>query len=375
MKDPAHLAKRLTRPGFLLKLNTNAWLILLGLDFLQSYSRAMISGAPYQWTDRLSFIIPHFFNLWLLSIPVYYIWNRWDPKPGLSLYGILFAGGLFFGSVHIALTYFDQILILRLWEGRKFTSGIFGSLVNTLERSWFLVLRSFLFYSLIIIALVAIDLYKRYNKQYLRSVELESQLSTARLKALKMQLHPHFLFNALNTISMMIRRNQGSKAVDMISGLSDMLRGTLWKSDKQLVPLEEELELVQKYLDIEKIRFKNKLNIEVDADHDYGKKKVPNLILLPIVENAFKHGTSERISASDIKISAKCNDERIVLSVYNDGPSLPSDFKLEENRGTGIDNTLDRLSQLYGSSYSFVIKNKRNGVQVTIQIPTSDHSL
>lgn len=344
----------------------------MGLDFLQSYARYMMAGSPYPWTFSLSFIIPHFFNLWLLAIPVHLIWKQWNPRPGPVFYTLLFLGGFLFGAIHIGLTYVDQHLVLRILEAGNTSQPFLAAVANSLGQGWFLVLRSFLFYSLIVIALVAIDFYKRYNEQYVKSAELESQLSTARLKALKMQLHPHFLFNALHTISMMVRRNQDSKAVDMISGLSDMLRGTLWKSDKQMVTLEEELELVTKYLDIEKVRFKNQLDITIDAQGACLEIPVPNLILLPIVENAFKHGTTKRIPASRIEITARCDNKKMELTVYNDGPSLPSGFNLEKEMGTGIKNTVDRLSQLYGITDLFKLENRREGVAATFKIPLTD---
>lgn len=363
------MAKKLNRPVFLLKLNTIGWFILFGLDLLQNYSQYVMAGVDYPWVTNLSFIIPHFFNLWLLAIPVYYIWNRWQPSPGPIVYFMLFIGGLIFGSIHIGLTYFDQKIITWLPEAEQFPNGFFASLMESIGQGLPLVLRSFLFYSLIIIALVAIDFYKKYTEQYLKSVELENQLSTATLRALKMQLHPHFLFNALNTISMMVRRNRGSKAVDMISGLSDMLRGTLWKSDKQMVPLRNELNLLNKYLDIEKVRFKDKLEIDINVGEKCMDWQVPNLITLPILENAFKHGTTKQMKASKIEISAACNNGKLELSVYNEGPLLSPDFKLEHESGTGLQNTLDRLEQLYGSSYSFNIHNKEKGVEVILHIP------
>lgn len=329
----------------------------------------MMSEREFPLFQNLTFLLLYFFNLWFLTILVYNIWEKIDLRPRLPFYILLVAGGILFGTTHLVLTYFEQMVFFKLVDFGNLSAGIFSHTANAFMQGWPLILRSFLFYTLIIIALVAIDFYKKYAEQYLKSIELESKLSNATLRALKMQLHPHFLFNALNTISMMVRSNRGSKAVDMISGLSDMLRGTLWKSDRQMVPLRNELNLLSKYLDIEKVRFKDKLDIDIDVGEKCMDWQVPNLITLPIVENAFKHGTTKQMKSSKIEISAICNNGKLELSVYNEGPLLSPDFKLENFSGTGLKNTLDRLKQLYGSSYSFNIHNKEKGVEVTLHIP------
>lgn len=205
----------------------------------------------------------------------------------------------------------------------------------------------------------------------MRSSRLESQLAQSKLQALRMQLHPHFLFNALNTITMLVRKKQGNNAIQMISGLSDMLRAALTDSDRTMIPLKEELELLKKYLDLEQIRFKETLKITFDIDKSALEKFIPGFILQPLVENAFKHGISKHINESKLRIRAECETEYLIISIFNSGPELSPGWRIVENRGVGLNNTIDRLGTLYQDDYDFEIKSVENkGVEVILKLPS-----
>jgi LytS/YehU family sensor histidine kinase len=185
-----------------------------------------------------------------------------------------------------------------------------------------------------------------------------------------MQLQPHFLFNALNTISMMIRRKKDEDAIEIVSGLSDLLRSTLTREGEQFVTLDDELDLLSKYLNIEKVRFKDKLQIHFEIDPECRDILVPNLILQPIVENAFKHGVSKRIEGSELRVEAKMVLNHLHISILNRGPLLPEGWHLNGNKGIGLSNTVSRLQQLYGSESDFNISNFNNiGVRVELYSP------
>lgn len=223
------------------------------------------------------------------------------------------------------------------------------------------------------VALFALDFYKRFRDQQIRAMSLESQLSQAELRTLKRQLQPHFLFNALNTIAMMVRRNKEEEAVDMISALSDLLRSSLKKQSDQMVMLSEEIDLLKKYLKIEQVRFKDKLTLSFHLQPESLSISVPNLLLQPIVENAFKYGVSQRMEEAGISIISNLSDDFLHLSVVNLGPPLPPDWDFEKNKGIGLSNTVARLKQVYGEAYRFSIKSiDDTGVAVEIRIPLEE---
>lgn len=225
-------------------------------------------------------------------------------------------------------------------------------------------------YGVIILILVILDLNKRYQEERLRSVKLNAQLSKSQLENLKMQLQPHFIFNAMNTISVLVRKQKNDIAVDMISGMSDLLRANLEREESQFVTLSYEISMLKKYLAIEQLRFKERLSISFDIQPETLALFVPNLILQPILENVFKHGFSENLEHSKILISAQLTPTDLLLTVANSGPQLPHGWQLKESKGIGIQNTISRLQTLYGENGQFDIGNwEPDGVIVKIQIP------
>ena len=203
----------------------------------------------------------------------------------------------------------------------------------------------------------------------LQTSELQSQLTSARLNALKMQLQPHFLFNTLNAITVLVRQQKSKDAEQMLGRLGDLLRRVLEDVDTQEVPLRRELEYLRLYLAIEQVRFADRLRVEVSADSEAQEASVPQLILQPIVENAIRHGIGKSSSAGQILISASKNNGVVELRVQDDGPGfLPRDASRDQ--GIGLANTRARLQQLYGEDASLEIENRdQGGVVVTMIIP------
>jgi two-component system, LytTR family, sensor kinase len=203
----------------------------------------------------------------------------------------------------------------------------------------------------------------------LRAAELAAELDQARLKALTAQIEPHFLFNTLNAVAGLVREKRNAAAVDMIAGLSDFLRRVVEDSDRQQVPLAEELEFAQKYLDIQKVRFADRLQVSVDVPPELFPAQVPSLILQPMVENAVKHGIAKRIQGGAIRIAAFCSNGMLTLRVYNDGPSLPADWEATCS-GIGISNARTRLQTLYGDRFELNLRNQSpGGVEVSVSVP------
>jgi two-component system, LytTR family, sensor kinase len=218
--------------------------------------------------------------------------------------------------------------------------------------------------------------YRRYEERKqealrleLRSSQLESQLVRAHLSALKMQIQPHFLFNTLNAIVVLVRQQKGREAEEMLSRLSDLLRCVLDDVDAHEVPLRRELEYLQLYLSIEQVRFQDRLQVEIASDPGVLEAAVPHMILQPLVENAIRHGVCRSSSAGRIRIGACRVSGRLELKIQDDGPGLAA-ANSGQTCGIGLANTRARLSQLYGDMARLCVENEEHGgVAATVTLP------
>jgi signal transduction histidine kinase len=226
-------------------------------------------------------------------------------------------------------------------------------------------------YLLIALSGYAFCYYRRFREGQVKTLQLEAQLSQAQLQALKMQLHPHFLFNTLHSISALLHKDSEA-ARKMITRLGDFLRLTLENSGSQEVTMRQEMEFLGCYLEIEQIRFQDRLTTRLDVAQQTLDAKVPNLILQPIVENAIRHGIAPRSSQGLIEIEAKQQNGTLRIQVRDNGPGL-SEHRTSENvfkKGLGLANTETRLEQLYGPAHSFNLSNNPDGgLIVTLEIP------
>ena len=203
----------------------------------------------------------------------------------------------------------------------------------------------------------------------LRSSQLESQLAQAHLSALKMQLQPHFLFNTLNAIMVLVRRQRGREAEETLGLLSDLLRCVLEDVEAQEVPLRRELEYLQLYLGIEQVRFQDRLRVEIAAGPEVLNAAVPQMVLQPIVENAIRHGIGRSSSAGRLRISACHVNGMLEMKVQDDGPGLAPGSP-GQTRGIGLANTRARLKQLYGDAARLSVENEeQGGVVATVVLP------
>jgi len=219
----------------------------------------------------------------------------------------------------------------------------------------------------------AINFYRKYQRQellasqlQLKTSKLEASLTQAQLDALRMQLHPHFLFNTLNSISGLMLEDVDT-ANRMLIGLSDLLRISLENIGTNEVTLKQELEYLKIYLEIEHTRFQDRLTVSIDIGPDTLEAQVPNLILQPLVENAIRHGVMRRVSPGVINVCARRLNGMLELRVRDDGPG-PALSQI--SKGIGLSNTEERLTQLYGSNHRFELRPADgSGLEVAITIP------
>jgi signal transduction histidine kinase len=226
-------------------------------------------------------------------------------------------------------------------------------------------------YMLIAFLAFAHGYYQKYQQGELRASKLEAQLSRAQLQALKMQLHPHFLFNTLHSISALLNKDTEA-ARTMIARLGDFLRLTLENSGTQEVTLNQEMEFLHCYLEIERVRFQDRLTTRIEVDAEALDVSVPNLILQPIVENAIRHAVAPRSGPSEIEIRARLRGQFLVIKVRDNGPGLASKRNPERlfRKGLGLANTQTRLNHLYGTRHHFEIADDpAGGLAVTLEVP------
>jgi LytS/YehU family sensor histidine kinase len=236
------------------------------------------------------------------------------------------------------------------------------------------------------VASYAFHFYERYQEGVLHASQLQAQLAQAELQALKMQLHPHFLFNTLHSISALM--HEDVEAADkMVARLGEFLRMTLKNSGAPEITLGEEVKFLECYLDIERLRFEDRLSVEFAIEPTTLSAKVPNLILQPVVENAIRHGIAPLTGPGKLFIRARRLNGNLILEVEDNGPGLVPDapgqahsnegnglpkngLKPEKDGGLGLANTRGRLERFYGDAHHMRLQNGRSGgLLVTLQIP------
>ena len=227
-----------------------------------------------------------------------------------------------------------------------------------------------LIYWVILGGIQAYQYYQRYMNSELRLERLEHSYSEARLNALRMQLDPHFLFNALNTISSHVERDP-KLTRRMIEHLGDLLRMSLESKDRQEVPLAEELAFLEHYLEIQKIRFGDQLRVVMDIAPEVKYAAVPSMFIQPLVENAIRHGISRRAAGGTLVVRAKPLGDRLEIRVLDDGVGLPLGWTLEGSEGLGLSITRQRIAGLHPNGASrFVVKNRaEGGTEVEVSLP------
>ncbi len=278
-------------------------------------------------------------------------------------------GRHFTACIAIGLAYALETAALKEWMNpyaevpgpepfqRIFSTTFYSGLLATL-----------ILYTTILLVSYLLGSRERLALQQAETARLNEQLVKAQLSALRRQIEPHFLYNTLNAISGLVREKRNDDAVTMIVELSDLMRHVLDDSNLQEVALGDELEFARKYLEIQKVRFVDRLQCTVDVPSELLPAQVPTLILQPIVENAIKHGISKRAQGGAIKILASRSNGRLTLSVYNDGPALSANGEIRS--GIGIANMRTRLQSLYGEAFDLHMRNQLpGGVEVSLSVP------
>ncbi len=273
-----------------------------------------------------------------------------------------FVGGWVFAAAHYTL--------LTVYHRAVFPTGGEGFVHHVRWMLYNYLVHDMAIYWAAVGVFSTVEYYRALRQREVAAAELRASLNEARLHALRAQLHPHFLFNALNTVSMQVRQGLNDQAVGMLSELGDLLRHLLRGPDAHEAPLREELEFTRRYLEIERVRFGERLRVSVEVARDAGDVLVPSLVLQPLVENAVRHGVSRRAGPGRIDIRARRDGERLRLEVRDDGAGLPAGWSLDAHAGIGLRNTRDRLARLYGGGAALEVRAAPGrGVVASLSLP------
>jgi signal transduction histidine kinase len=331
---------------------------------------AVMFSLPYLMTGGFDKELKTYFAqfwAWGLVTPLIVALDRRLPFSGKQL-GMRVIAHLAASPI-LTLVGFYVMVLLRVALGLAPRSSVHpGQVFSIAALGW--QLWFWLIYWIVAGAIQAYRYYERYMNTELRLERLEHSFSEARLNALRMQLDPHFLFNALNTISSHVERDP-KLTRRMIEHLGDLLRMSLESKDRQEVPLTEEMAFLEHYLEIQKIRFGDALRVVMDVAPEVKYAAVPSMFIQPLVENAIRHGISRRAAGGTIVVRAKPLGERLEVRVLDDGVGLPPGWKLEQQEGLGLSITRQRIAGLHPNGTSrFAVRNRmEGGTEVEVSLP------
>ncbi len=332
------------------------WTLLAMLSAVRLMLSYAYSGYTASWRGSLAIAMADWYVWAALSPAISWLARRFAIERRSWLRSLL---------VHLPASLFFSILKMVLeFQVLRFLNPAFTSRYSVLQ------LPSTLFtYWAILGVIYAFNYYRKFREHELKASQLQTQLAQAQLQALKMQLHPHFLFNTLHAISSLMRKDVEA-ADSMITRLSDLLRLTLENTGVQEVTLRQELEFLERYLEIEQTRFRDRLQVRMEIEPETLDARVPNLILQPLVENAIRHGIAPRSVPGWIEIRSARVDGMLRLQIRDNGPGITPIRQDAIKEGVGLANTRARLGQLYGEAHTFELSNAvEGGLIVNLTLP------
>lgn len=346
------------------------WVVLGALSAVELYISQLLWDKPVGWDIAFRRAGKEMLAYALCTLAVLWVCRRLRLESGRRTRWFFTHMGcaLVFALAHVTFVSVLEAGEISVQTGQVLTfSYLFQKLIVTYAIS------NLFKYWIVVLGCLGWHYYKAFRERERQAAALATELVQARLQALRMQINPHFLFNTLNTISALI--HEKPEAADrMVVRLSELFRRTLDRGDVQEVPLREEIEFLKSYLEIEQMRFPDRLTVTFDIEPKTNELLVPHLILQPLVENALRHGIMPREEAGRIEISAAITGgDTLELKVWNNGnglsdPSDPSDAPPRE--GIGLKNIRSRLAQLYGGAQEFTLGNATGGgVEARIRIP------
>jgi len=332
---------------------------------LEIYFNNRASLKP-EMVDFIEIAIPQFGRavMWALMAPL--ILRLREKMP---LVRGRWVGGVAF---HIAMSF---VVMATYYLGRRLAYGIFWD--EPLSDFWRISVNSFYGRNIIDMAYYwavlgfgySLEIYRRYKNEELKTAQLEARLVETELKALREQLRPHFLFNTMNTIAVLVREKRNDDAVTLIARLSSLLRMSLDNTRVQEVTLRQEMDFLERYIEIQQMRFSDRLSVKVAIEPAAMEALIPNLLLQPLVENAILHGVVPKAGPGRVEVRGRIEGDQLHLEVSDDGPGLGSGAG-RAKEGIGLTNTRERLAKIYGARGQLSLRSDPGrGVSVQIILP------
>lgn len=348
------------------------WTVLALFYFSQALAQKVAMRDSTPWWQYLATWLIGVYVLAVLTMGVLWLGQRFSIQRRNWLRRT--ALHLFFS---FCFSFLDLVIAAAIFSRLGLIPSVFKGFSTTLGFLLFIDFHgSVIAYWTILACQAGVRYYREYQRREqealrleLQASELKTQLARAQLSALKMQLQPHFLFNTLNAITVLVRQGKRDLAEEMLGHLSDLLRCVLEDVDAHEVPLRRELEYLRLYLSIQQVRFQDRLTINICADPETLDAAVPQMALQPIVENAILHGVGRLSSAGRIDINASLADGNLIIKIDDDGPGFARESS-SGGGGIGLANTRARLSQLYENRAQLLMGNRAGGgASVTLLIP------
>ena len=331
------------------------------------YELGRVSGKPAPFTAPLAVLAVSATIYTILTPAVFLLALRYPVEKQNAVYRVplYVLGGFAFVSAHAILR-----LAINPWYPIKPGHAPWPIAILFAQAFLYMCTDDLFSTYLPVVALsLGVTYYRKLRERETRMSFLETQLALSQLQAIKMQLRPHFLFNALHSISALM--HEDVEAADkMMSRLSDLLRASLKSNNTQWTSLDRELEFIKEYLDLEQIRFSNRLRIVYEIDPEVLEAAVPHLLLQPLVENAIRHGTSKKAADGEIRLAARRESGQLLLLIADNGPGVPPEFSPTGTAGLGLKLTTQRLQALYDGDYQFsVSRGSGGGTVIDIRFP------
>lgn len=345
------------------------WTIIALLYGGQSYISYALKGEACHFWGTVFEHVPTFL-IWAVFAPI--ILRILDKYPIISSKNAILDLLIHF----VTATVLGIISLIVIGTGRWLYYGLGEvSLIEyTRDFSFVWFIYQYIMYTAMLLFLLTINYYEKYRDKEARNIELQKLLVESQLSSLKMQLHPHFLFNTLNTISMLVRMDKKENANKVISRLGDMLRQVLLSKDDRLVTLENEFQLIDKYLSIEAIRFEETLTYKFNIDESTLGFQVPDMLLQPVVENSIKHGMKGLNGIMYIEITSYIENNNLKIEVKDNGQGFDTSDESFLNRGIGLKNTLERCEKMFGKNQVKIMSEPGKGTTTIFTFPLIENN-
>jgi two-component system, LytTR family, sensor kinase len=327
-------------------LSVGAAALLSSVEIVSDQLQSIADGRAH---DTFSWAFRRILPVWVIFVAL--LWAiRWlvqvlpirrrSLAPSIAVHAV---AALAFPVIHIG-----ALCLYRIANGEPMTASFAADNIA------FYYVRGVALYAFAATAFHTARAWRETNERRVTQAELQASLAEARLQTLRGQLSPHFLFNVLNTIGMLVRADRSDDALDVLTEFSDLLRGFLRQSESELVSLDDEVRFAARYLGIQSVRFADRLRVAFEVGPELRDRAVPSFVLYPLVENAVKHGVAHMADGGRITVRARDEAETLVIEVEDDGPGFDADHGAD-GTGLGLANLRARLETIYGGTASLVV--------------------